>query len=80
MAGREFCYSQVERAEGLFDGCDIKDFVEMFACCDKFANGDKNLAFDCKKGLDGGGYCPPDDEKACESNYLYGIRVVDEHE
>ena len=52
----------------------------MFACCDILADGDKNLAFDCKKGLDGGGYCPPDDEKACESNYLYGLRVVDEHE
>ena len=78
-AGREFCYSQVERDANQFKDCDIKNFVEMFACCDNLAEGDKNLAFDCKKGLDGGGKCPEGDEEACERNYLYGVRVVDEY-
>ena len=55
--------------EGLFDSCDIKDFVQMFDCCDTLSEGDLNLAFDCKKSLDGGGYCPPDDERACTNNY-----------
>ena len=55
--------------EGLFDQCDIKDFVQMFDCCDTLSDGDLNLAFDCKKSLDGGGYCPSNDELACENNY-----------
>ena len=64
-------------AEGKFDQCDITDFVEMFACCDALGAGDKSLAFDCKSGLSGGGYCPPNDEKECNKNYLKGIEIVD---
>ena len=48
----------------------------MFSCCDQLSKRDLNLAFDCKKGLDGGGYCPPDDENLCESNYLNGVEEV----
>lgn len=52
----------------------------MFSCCDQLSKGDLNLAFDCKKGLDGGGYCPPDDENRCEKNYLNGVEEVKLHE
>ena len=77
LAGREFCYSQVDREEGLFEECDIKDWVEMFDCCDNLSGGDIQLAYDCKVGLDGGGYCPPDDEERCKKNYLTGVEAIE---
>ena len=51
----------------------------MFECCDDVGAGDKSLAFDCKKGLNGGGYCPPNDKEKCEKNYLDGVDIVTEY-
>ena len=47
----------------------------MFSCCDEFAAGDKDLAYDCKTSLPGGGTCT--DEASCEENYEKGVRIIE---
>ena len=70
-AGREFCYVDVIHPEGTFDECDLPDYKEMFACCDRVANGDLNIAYDCKTTLPGGGSCATPDD--CIENYRTGL-------
>ena len=46
----------------------------MFSCCDDFAAGDKDLAYDCKTSLPGGGICT--DEASCKENYKKGMEII----
>ena len=47
----------------------------MFSCCDNLAAGDKDLAYDCKTSLPGGGTCT--DEVSCKENYQEGLKVME---
>ena len=47
----------------------------MFACCENLAAGDKNLDYDCKTSLPGGGTCT--DEASCKENYIKGVEVLE---
>ena len=47
----------------------------MFACCDEFGKGDKQLSYDCKTNLPGGGTC--NDEDDCKANYKNGLAVIE---
>ncbi len=60
---------------GTFDECDFPSFSEVFACCDRIADGDQNIAFDCKSTLPGGGEC--NSEYGCIENYREGLAEVE---
>ena len=61
-AGRQFCYNEVEFPEGTFDVCNTiaKDsHVQLYNCCDQFANGNRSVIFDCMTAIQ------PDVAKRC---------------
>ncbi len=47
-SGRSFCYNEKMIVADSFIGCNLGDLQKNFACCDKMAEGDQNLAYVCK--------------------------------
>lgn len=71
----DFCSNDVIYTTNIFVECESTSFVKMFDCCDKLANGDPNIAFDCKTNNSGGGQCS--NAKQCLENYEAGLEKVE---
>ena len=77
-AGRDFCLNDIIHPQGTFDSCsgiDKTDFVAIFECCDRFAEGNLSIAFDCKLEMTAG-ECTTEEE--CRENYRDGLKTVEQ--
>ena len=73
--GREFCYKELNPDKDKFFECDEPSYADMHECCDKFAEGDEDLAYHCKTSLPGEGKCF--DVISCKENYDKALRWIE---